>query len=185
MSLIAMVKRIVSAQMMQLGQPRVGIVASVNPSNHTARVTVMPDGTLSGWIPIKSEWIGNGWGLVCLPSAGDQVALIPHDGDANNLMISGRIYSQAQMPPVGVPGEFWLVHSTGATIKLVTSGAIVMNAPGGFQLTGNAQLSGNLSVTGTITSTGDMVANGISLENHTHQYKPGTGSSTATGAAQG
>lgn len=179
MSLVALIKRIVAAQVMQLGQPRVGIVTSVNPNNYTARVNIMPDGKPSGWLPIKSEWIGNGWGLVCPPSPGDQVALIPHDGDSNNLIITGRIYSQGQQPPVGVPGEFWLVHVSGSSIKLITSGAVQIVAPQGLAITGN------MTVTGSITADGDVVANGKSLDEHTHLYTPGNNSPTQTGIAQG
>ena len=34
------------------GQPRFGIVTSVNPAAATARVTLQPEGVLSGWLPV-------------------------------------------------------------------------------------------------------------------------------------
>jgi phage baseplate assembly protein gpV len=166
-------KRTAASMNKQMGQNRLAVVKSVDPNTYTAKVALQPDGTLTGWLPITTEWVGNGWGLICPPNIGDQVTVVPHDGDANNLIISGRVFSQVQPPPAGVSGEMWLVHVTGASIKLVTSGAIVMNAPAGVQITGN------VTVTGSITSTGDMVAGGggrnISLLNHEHTSEsPGT-----------
>jgi phage baseplate assembly protein V len=122
-----LIKRIVAPMLMQMGQTRYGNIISVDPNTYTARVMIQPDNVPTGWLPIKSEWIGNGWGLVAVPNTGDQVSLIPHDGDANNLVIVGRVYSQQQRPPVGVPGEFWLVHVSGAFIKLTNAGAIEIN----------------------------------------------------------
>lgn len=179
MNLPDLIRRIVSPMLTQMGQPRYGIVTSVDPNTYTARVLIQPDGILSGWLPIKSEWIGNGWGLVAVPNTGDQVSLIPHDGDANNLMIAGRVYSQQQRPPAGVPGEFWLVHVSGAFIKLVNSGAIQIVAPAGLDITAN------VNITGSVTATGDVTGNNISLDNHVHQYVPGTSGSAETGKPTG
>ena len=63
------------------GQAKFGIVVSVNYQTAMGRVTIQPDGVLSGWLPILSQWTGNGWGLVCLPSPGDQVLVLPQEGD--------------------------------------------------------------------------------------------------------
>ncbi len=41
------------------GQPRFGIVTSVNPAAATARVTLQPEGVLSGWLPVLSYDFGN------------------------------------------------------------------------------------------------------------------------------
>ena len=51
-----------------LGQPRFGIVTSVDPQNATARVLIQPEAVLSGWLPVLSPWIGSGWGMSCPPS---------------------------------------------------------------------------------------------------------------------
>jgi phage baseplate assembly protein gpV len=69
-----------------------------------------------------------------------------------------------------VPGEFWLVHLTGASLKLVTSGAIVMNAPAGVQIAGNVAVTGSITATGNITGgegTGDQV--GLTTHKHTSE----------------
>ncbi|MDR3736029.1 MAG: phage baseplate assembly protein V [Acidobacteriaceae bacterium] len=152
----------------QMGQPRFGIVASVNPNDYTARVFVQPDNVLSGWLPIASQWIGNGWGLVCPPSQGDQVIVVPHDGDADNMVIIGRVYAAqgGVTPPPAPSGEFWLVHQSGSYIKLLNSGGIVSNGPWSH--------TGSFSATGNITA-GNGTGDQVDLLNHTHTSEtPGT-----------
>ena len=45
------------------GAPRFGIVSSVDPASATARVTLQPEGVLTGWLPLLTPWTGSGWGL--------------------------------------------------------------------------------------------------------------------------
>ena len=40
------------------GAPRFGIVTSVDPSTATARVTLQPEGVLTGWLPLQRLGIG-------------------------------------------------------------------------------------------------------------------------------
>jgi phage baseplate assembly protein V len=106
------------------GQPRFGTVKSVDPAAATARVELQPEGVLTGWLPIVSCWIGNGWGMVCPPSPGDQVLVLPQEGDSEHGIIVGSAFSDGQRPPAAEAGEFWLVHKSGSTIKLVNDGTI-------------------------------------------------------------
>jgi phage baseplate assembly protein V len=106
------------------GQVKFGTVTSVNVKNSTARVMIQPDGVLSGWLPIVSHWVGNGWGMVCPPSPGDQVLLVPQEGDIEQGIIIGRVFSAKQTPPPAPGGEFWLVHETGSFLKLCNDGTI-------------------------------------------------------------
>jgi phage gp45-like len=106
------------------GQIKFGTVTSVNSQNATARVLIQPDGVLSGWLPVLSQWVGAGWGLVCPPSPGDQVLLVPQEGDVEQGIIIGRSYSNKQMPPVVPDGEFWLVHKSGSFLKICNDGTI-------------------------------------------------------------
>ena len=52
------------------GQVRCGTVQSVDPSTYCAKVTLQPEGVLTGWLPIAATWVGAGWGLVAPPSPG-------------------------------------------------------------------------------------------------------------------
>ncbi len=104
--------------------PRIAVVTSVDPASFTARVTVQPEGVLSGWLPIASPWVGSGWGLVCAPSPGDQVVVIWQEGDAEQGVIVGRLWSNAAVPPNAPTGELWLLHRTGSFLKLQNDGSI-------------------------------------------------------------
>jgi phage baseplate assembly protein gpV len=106
------------------GQIKFGTVTSVNSQNATARVIIQPDGVLSGWLPVLSQWVGSGWGMVCPPSPGDQVLFVPQEGDVEQGIIIGRSFSNKQMPPVVPDGEFWLMHQSGSFLKLCNDGTI-------------------------------------------------------------
>lgn len=108
------------------GQPRLGTVTSVNPAMATARVTLQPEGVLTGWLPILSVWTGSGWGMCCPPSPGDQVLVVAQEGDAEHGVIVGCAYSNTHKSPNAPVGELWLVHKTGSFIKLQNDGTIRM-----------------------------------------------------------
>ena len=124
------------------GQARFGLVTSVDPARYAARVTLQPEGVLTGWLPILSPWTGSGWGLVCPPSPGDQVLVVAQEGDADNGVIVAASFSDAARAPAGKPGEFWLVHRSGTTLKLTNAGGV--------------WIEGDLHVAGTIYATGDI-----------------------------
>jgi phage baseplate assembly protein gpV len=110
-----------------IGQPRFGVVASVDSTTATARVTLQPEGVLSGWLPILSSWVGAGWGVVSPPSPGDQVLILAQEGNAEHGIIVGAAFSVAQSPPAAPVGEFWLVHGSGSFIKLQNDGTVRVN----------------------------------------------------------
>ena len=105
-------------------QPRFGTVTSVNPAAATARVSLQPEGVLTGWLPILSPWVGAGWGMSCAPSLGDQVLVLAQEGDAEHGIIVGRAFSNVHAPPAAPVGELWLVHGSGSFIKLRNDGTI-------------------------------------------------------------
>jgi hypothetical protein len=106
------------------GQAKFGTISSVNYETGNARVVIQPDGVLSGWLPILSHWVGNGWGMICPPNPGDQVLLVPQEGDGEQGVIIGRTYSLTQMPPKAPSGEFWLIHQSGSFLKICNDGTI-------------------------------------------------------------
>jgi phage baseplate assembly protein gpV len=107
-----------------IGQPRFGLVTSVDPARYAARVALQPEGILTGWLPVLSSWTGPGWGAVCLPQPGQQVLIVPQEGDAENGVIVGASFSDAARPPAAPAGELWLVHSSGAALKLRSDGTV-------------------------------------------------------------
>ncbi len=132
-----------AAQMDQgWAQTRLAVVTSVDAATFSVRVTVQPEGVLSGWLPVASAWVGAGWGLACLPGAGDQVVVAWQEGDAEQGIVVGRLWSSAVPPPQVPAGEFWLVHKTGSFLKLHNDGSIESSGStwthaGDLKVTGN------------------------------------------------
>lgn len=134
------------------GQPRFGVIASFDPNTYAARVMLQPEGVLSGWLPVLSAWIGAGWGLACPPSIGNQVLVLPQEGNAEHGVIVGGAFSAQARPPTidagTVPsGEAVLFHASGAYLRLGNDGSFVIAAANGNRVT----VIGDLVVTGDIS----------------------------------
>jgi phage baseplate assembly protein gpV len=149
-------------------RPRFGIVTSVDPATYTVRVSMQPEGVLSGWLPVLSPWVGAGWGLVCPPSPGDQVLVVAQEGDAEHGVVVGGAYSNVAPPPPAPAGELWLVHRSGSFIKLRNDGTVQGNAV-------RWTLSGDVYIDGTLSCSGDVLDSHGSLselrrhyDEHTH-----------------
>ena len=160
-TLLNVMKGQASALDQGVGQPRLGIVSSVDPAGYTARVMLQPEAVVSGWLPVLSSWVGAGWGLACPPSPGDQVLILPQEGNAEHGIIVGRLWSAAQPAPTAVPGELWLMHKSGSFLKLLNDGSVSGTAS-------SWNLTGDLNVTGTIVASSDVIAGKISLQTHVH-----------------
>jgi phage baseplate assembly protein gpV len=146
------------------GQIKFGTVTSVNSQNATARVMIQPDGVLSGWLPVLSQWVGGGWGMVCPLSPGDQVLLVPQEGDVEQGIIIGRSFSNKQPPPIAPSGEFWLVHQTGSFWKLCNDGTI--------------RVSGDLHVQGDVYDQHGALS-GLRAHYNSHTHSAPNGSTGA------
>lgn len=114
------------AQDAATGQPRFGKVTSVDPTQGTVRVQLQPEGVLTGWLPVLSPWVGAGWGLSCPPSPGDQVLVLPQEGDAENGVVAARAWSQDAAVPKTPVGELWLTHRSGSYLRLLNDGTIAV-----------------------------------------------------------
>jgi phage baseplate assembly protein gpV len=148
-----------------VGRPRFATVTSFNPADYTARVKWQPEGTLSGWLPVLSPWTGSGWGIVCSLNAGDQVLVVSQEGDAEHGVVVGRAYSNSTRPPAVSSGEFWIVHSSGSSLKLKADGTI--------------SITGDLHVTGDVYDSHGSVAHLRATFNaHTHTAPGGGRTST-------
>jgi phage baseplate assembly protein V len=140
------------------GQIKFGTITSVNSSNATARVLIQPEGVLSGWLPVVSQWVGNGWGLACPPLPGQQVIVAPQEGDIEQGMIVGRLFSIKDVPPAAPGGELWIVHQSGSFLKLCNDGTI--------------RIKGDLHVEGDIyDSQGSLSRLRTHYDAHTHTLR--------------
>ena len=130
------------AQDASLGQPRLGIVANVDPARQRVRVMLMPESVLTGYLACATVWTGAGWGLSSPPTSGDQVIVLPIEGSLQSGIVIGRVWSDTQTAPNTPSGELWLTHKSGSTLRLTNDGNIVSTAPtwthtGDFVCTGN------------------------------------------------
>lgn len=117
---------------------RMGTIANYNPTTYQVKVfiepqdTEAPNNTLTGWIPLLSSWVGNGWGMFAPPSIGAACALHFSEGNFGAPFAAQMLFNNTNLPVAVQSGEFWLVHESGSTLKLTNDG--------------NVTLSGNVTV---------------------------------------
>jgi len=164
-----------AAEMAQSGKShsKAGIVTSYDPGTASARVRLQPidpdqpDNSLTGWLPVCTPWVGNGWGLDAPVSIGDQVIVQFIDGEVENGFITCRLFSDQQRPTGAQSGEFFLTHASGSklqfhndgTVTLISAGTLTSQAPQ-WNHTGPVQIDGTLLVTHTITGEAGMSMSG-------------------------
>jgi uncharacterized protein involved in type VI secretion and phage assembly len=122
---------------------RIGKIVNYIPQDHSATVKIFPEGwedptaNITGYLPIASQFVGNGWGMFAAPTNGDLVIVTFQEDDINSGIITQRLFSDDSRP-LNVPsGEFWLVHKSGSllkfhndgTVELTSSGALTIKAP--------------------------------------------------------
>jgi hypothetical protein len=90
---------------------RHGIVTSYDPDKYLAKVTFMPEGQESGWLPIETGHIGDSYGVAVGlqpgdgKKTGDQVIIRYQEGDLESGKIVQRVHSDDEKPPVVKSGE--------------------------------------------------------------------------------
>lgn len=168
--LINNLKGYAASQAGQLGAPRQGILTNYDPVNHVGRVTLQPEGTLTGWLQIETPGMGPGWGLQIGPPIGAQCKVTPGDNGLDSGTISGFVWSDADRPPGAPSGETWLLHSTGSMVKLTNDGHILLRDAAGslVTLTNDGQMTlrdqsgttAQFSNDGAIRITGNLYVSG-------------------------
>lgn len=128
---------------------RIGEVTSYDPNTYSAVVRLKPDNSLTGWLPVTSPWIGNGWGMFCPPSVGDLVEVQFQEDDLNAGFIVGRFYNDSDRPLPVQSGECWLFHKSGSFVKLTNDGKLLIN--GSVEIDATAPTI-NITATGNITA---------------------------------
>ncbi|GAB0116892.1 hypothetical protein Acid7E03_09640 [Acidisoma sp. 7E03] len=131
------------------GQLRCGVVQSLDTKTYCAKVMLQPEGVLTGWLPITSPWVGDGWGLVAPPVPGQQVMVAAQEGRAEHGIILGGLFSNEARAPAAAAGEAWLVHRSGSFLTFRNDGSIEAQATL-WRLTGTLSVSGDLLVGGDI-----------------------------------
>src|ERR1700722_15597482 len=107
---------------------RIGIIDGYDPSHYSVKVRIQPENILTGWLPLTSPWVGNGWGMYSPPSLGDIVDVHFQQNGANAGYVVQKFFSNT-VAPLAVPsGEFWLVHQSGSVFKLLNDGSVELTA---------------------------------------------------------
>lgn len=109
---------------------RMGKITNFDPNNYTVKVIIEPsdpedpNASLTGWIPLASQWVGNGWGMFAPPAIG--AACLVHFSEASfqGAIVSLLNFNNSYRPVSVDAGEFWLLHETGSFIKLQNNGNI-------------------------------------------------------------
>lgn len=111
-------------------QERHAAVTSYDPKTHLVKVAVMPEGQVSGWMPIETGHIGSTYGMTMGPQPGqgmgqqgggggmgagnatgagmpdgDQVVIRFQEGDFDSCKMTGRCHSKQTPPPKTQSGE--------------------------------------------------------------------------------
>lgn len=110
---------------------RHALVTSYDPEKYLAKVTLQPEGQESGWLPIETGHIGEGYGIAIglqpgsgnsgdtgnpgnsenasQDAHGDQVIIRHQEGDFESGKIVQRVHSDSDKPPTVQSGEmvFW------------------------------------------------------------------------------
>lgn len=174
---------------------RIGIVTSYDPDNFSVRVNIQPEQIISGWLPVASPWIGDGWGMFAAPNVGDMLVVEFIDGRIDAGMVIARFYNDEDRPLAVQSGEFWLVHKLGGFFKLLNTGAVAFSDGSGATLTlnGDGTISSqatqwthrgpvtfldDVQVDGTVTANSDVIGGGKSLKTHLHGGVASGGSNT-------
>lgn len=158
-------------------------------------------------VPVQMPRAGN-WVITLPIQIGDECMVIFQDlcidgwwfrGDIQNwndlrrhdLSDAIAIFSPWSQPNV-IPnynGQNLEIRSLDGTIKIsFGQEGVIMDFPNTYTVNGNGTFNGNILVNGDVTATGtvtgqtEVIAKGIALSPHTHQYIPGSGSPTDTGA---
>lgn len=171
----------------QTAHCKFGLVDAYDPGAYAVKVKLMPDETITGWLPIKSPFAGNGFGLQFGPTVGIEALVVFAEGDIESGCVVAFGFNDEDRPLPVPSGEAWLTHSSGSLLKFHQDGSIEMQAQT-FNMTGKVVIKGDISQTGSMTTSGSVTASGdvkagsISLQNHKHsgvQSGPGM-----TGPAQ-
>lgn len=146
---------------------RHGLVTSYDPNTYAVKVTLQPDNVVTGWIPLKSPWIGNGWGLFCPPSIGDAVEVDFQEDDAGVGSVGMRFFNDADRPLPCPSGEFWLVHQSGSRLKFENDGSVELHAAADLRATvaGQAFLKAAGFISNESESVVDLNAPKVSVRN--------------------
>jgi uncharacterized protein involved in type VI secretion and phage assembly len=103
-------------------------VTSYDPDRHAVKGTLHPHDVETGWVPVGTLGVGDGFGVVVGPCIGDQLSVEFQNGDHNTPIIKQRLFSDKAKPPRVESGEVMIITKFGHRILLTKDGKMVIEA---------------------------------------------------------
>ena len=146
---------------------RCGLIDSYDQNTYSVKVRLQPSNVLTGWIPIASCYVGNGWGLQVGPNIGDAVVLQAQEGGGDAAIVVGSMFNDVDRAMPVPSGEMWIRHKSGSFLKFLNTGDVSLHTDRDLiadvgrdisaTVAGKATISvagtADLTVGGTLTST--------------------------------
>lgn len=132
---------------------RQGIITAYDPTEYAIKVSLQPTGEETGWIPLASPWVGNGYGFAAGPMIGAEVEVNFDSGTVGVGMAGGQFYNNEDRCPGPPSGELWIVHQSGSMLKFLNSGKIIIQDGAGTSINLNGDGTRTDSASGAVTST--------------------------------
>ena len=152
-------------------------VDSYDPSQHTVKVKLQPEGTPTGWLQIETAQIG----LQIAPNIGDPGWLEFHEADLRAAVYVGSNHNDQNPPPAEIQaGEWRYQDKSGSSLYFKSDGSITATDKAGSTVvlkgddtasitaSGGLTINADVTVNGAVTATGDVKGGSISLEDHVH-----------------
>ena len=117
------------------------VCTGYDKTTHSVKGIIQPHGIESGWVPLASLHVGNGFGIVIGPRVGSadkldgQVFDVHFDGgDPDTLVAHHRQFSTQEKPPQVESGEMLFQHEKGHKVMFAKDGSVTIfhAALGGF-----------------------------------------------------
>jgi uncharacterized protein involved in type VI secretion and phage assembly len=155
-------------------QPRLGNVIAYDNSGqqHAARVLLQPEGIETGWIPVHSHFVGNGYGEVVPLTLGQQVKVGFPEYGSNQGVVESQVYDARNQIPVAAKdaqaGEWIRVSGTGSLVAATNDGVIRINGSAQNQFMASKSSivqdqHGNITLTDATGNKVAMAPNGVTV----------------------
>lgn len=156
---------------------RHGVVTAYDKKTYTAKVMFQPEGQESGWLPIETGHMGQGFGIAIGltagdgKSTGDQVIVRYQEGDFESGKIVQRVHSDSDHPPQVESGEMVFWHEKGGQIFFKKDGSLTIKDAKGSQVFFDGQGNVAWSLDKTYTEKAQDISNqakdGFSVQSQT------------------
>jgi phage gp45-like len=144
-SLLNIVRREVERGIARFQPWSIGTISSYDPATRTAKVQLQPEDTQTGWLPIASQAVGNGFGLNIGPHTGTSCLIHFQGGDREAGIIMGFFFTDDEKPVSVDEGEIVIKTEWGSAVSMLKDGSVLLMDKSGatFGLDGLGNLTVN------------------------------------------